>query len=117
MPLTPLYQQGTPLMPLAFRLNAVNAVIPEKTCVYKKSDFLTTWRMRNSWSIIYLIEDYEAFRAYLLESVGELREQQSGLERGGIGSVIELAMAKQIYQKIDLFATWLVGVLQKFWQF
>ena len=40
-PLTPLYRQGTPLTPLAFRLNAVNAVIPEKTCVFKKSDFLT----------------------------------------------------------------------------
>ena len=53
-PLTPLtYKQNavnafiltkktplTPLTPLAFRLNAVNAVIPEKTCVYKKSDFL-----------------------------------------------------------------------------
>ena len=51
-PLTPLtYKQNavnafiptktTPLTPLAFRLNAVNAVIPEKNCVYKKSDFLT----------------------------------------------------------------------------
>ena len=32
-------------------------------------------------------------------------------ERGGIGSVIELAMAS------DHFTTWLVVVLQKFWQF
>ena len=31
MSLTPLYQQGTPLTPLAFRLNAVNAVMPGKT--------------------------------------------------------------------------------------
>ena len=51
----------------------------------------------------------------------EVRENyrglESGIERGGIGSVIELAMAKQVYQKIDHFTTWLVGVLQKFWQF
>ena len=45
------------------------------------------------------------------------RGLESGPERGGIGSVIELAIAKQVYQKIDLFTTWLVGVLQKFWQF
>ena len=85
--------------------------------------------MRNSWSIIYLTKDYEAFRAYKvwencsgLEcgrtaadwSVGELqgtgvcencRGLESEPERGGIGSVIELAMAKQVYQKIDDFTT------------
>ena len=44
------------------------------------------------------------------------RGLESGPERGGIGSVIELAMAKQVYQKNDHFTTWLVGVLQKFWQ-
>ena len=42
---------------------------------------------------------------------------ESGPERGGIGSVIEIAMAKEVYQEIDHFTTWLVGVLQKFWQF
>ena len=42
---------------------------------------------------------------------------ESGPERGGVGSVIELAMAQQIYQKMDHFTTSLVGVLQKFWQF
>ena len=42
---------------------------------------------------------------------------ESGPESGGIGSVIELAMAKQVYQKVDHFTTWLIGVLQKFWQF
>ena len=40
----------------------------------------------------------------------------SGPEGGGIGSVIGLAMAKQIYRKVDHITTWLVGVLQKFWQ-
>ena len=45
------------------------------------------------------------------------RRLESGLECGGIGSVIEHAMGKQVYQKIDHFTTWLVGVLQKFWQF
>ena len=73
MPLSPLYRQGMTLTPLAFRLSAVNAVITEKTCVYKKSDFPTPRRIRNSWSIIYLTKDYEAFRAYFLESVEELQ--------------------------------------------
>ena len=43
------------------------------------------------------------------------RRLESGPERGGIGSVIELAMTKQVYQKNDHFTTGLVGVLQKFW--
>ena len=42
------------------------------------------------------------------------RGLNSGPERGGIGSVIELAMAKQVYKKDDRFTTWLVGVLQSF---
>ena len=33
------------------------------------------------------------------------RRLESGPERGGIGGVIELAMAKQVYKKIDHFAT------------
>ena len=33
------------------------------------------------------------------------RGLEFGPERGGIGSVIELAMAKQVYQKIDHFTT------------
>ena len=31
-----LYRQGPPLTPLAFRLNAVNAPIPEKKLLYEK---------------------------------------------------------------------------------
>ena len=48
------------------------------------------------------------------------RGLESGPERGDIGSVssvIELAMAKQVYRKTDHFTTWLVRVLQKIWQF
>ena len=74
--------------------------------------------LHEEWeSSIFLTKDYEAFRAYFLESVGELQGLKSGPERGGIGSVIELAMAKQVYKKVDHFTTWLFGVLQKFWQF
>ena len=61
--------------------------------------------MRNSWSIMYLTKDYEAFKAYILKNVEELQETGSGPERGGIGSVIDFAMAKQVYQKIDHFTT------------
>ena len=45
------------------------------------------------------------------------RGLESRPERGSIGSVIEFVKALQVYQKIDQFTTWLVGVLQKFWQF
>ena len=69
--------------------------------------------MRNSRSIIYLTEDYEAFRAYFLKSVENCRRPESGPERGGIGSVIELTTAKKVYKKVH-FTTRLVGVLQKF---
>ena len=55
--------------------------------------------MRNSWSIIYSTKDYEALRAYFLDSVGELQGLESGPERGGIGNVIEPAMAQQVYKK------------------
>ena len=44
------------------------------------------------------------------------RGLESEPERGGIGSVIELAMAKQD-KKVDHFTTCLVGFLHKFWQF
>ena len=45
------------------------------------------------------------------------RGLESGPERGGISSVIELATVKQVYEKVDYFTTWLDEVLQKFWQF
>ena len=72
--------------------------------------------MRNSRSIIYLTKDYEAYRAYFLDSkvLENCRGPESGPERGGIDSVIELVMAKQVYKNIDHFTTLLVGVLQKF---
>ena len=44
------------------------------------------------------------------------RGLESGPERGGIGSVIELVTAKQVYKKVH-FTTRVVGVLQKFWRF
>ena len=82
--------------PLFFRysgVNAVNAFIPtrnavnavsvpverrsrcytKKNCVYKKSDFLTPWRMRNLWSTKFFDTRLRSFRAYLIESVGELQ--------------------------------------------
>ena len=70
--------------------------------------------MRNSWSIIYLTKDYEALEHISSKVWENCRGLESGPERGGFGSVIELAMAKQVYQKIDHFTTSLVGVLQKF---
>ena len=37
-------------------------------------------------------------------------------KRGGTGSFIELAMAKQDHKEVDDITISLVGVLQKFWQ-
>ena len=73
--------------------------------------------MRNSWSIIYLAKYFEALEHNSSKLWENCKGLESGAERGGIGSVIEFAMAKQVYQKTDHFTTWLVGVLQKFWQF
>ena len=42
------------------------------------------------------------------------RVLESGPERDGIGSVIELAMAKQLYKKLDHITTWIVGVSECF---
>ena len=53
----------------------------------------------------FLTKGYEAFRAYFLESVGELQVAGAGPERGGIDSAIELAMAKQVYKEIDHLTT------------
>ena len=48
----------------------------------------------------FLTKDLEALRAYFLESVEELPGLESGPERGGIGSVTELATNKQEYKKL-----------------
>ena len=53
----------------------------------------------------FLAKDYEAFRAFFLKSMENCRGLESGPERGGIGSVIEIAMAKQVYKKFDQFTT------------
>ena len=62
--------------------------------------------MRNSWSIIFPDKGLGGILgAYFFESVGELLRLESGPERGGIGSVIELATAKQVYKNVDHFTT------------
>ena len=66
---------------------------------------------------MYLTKDYEAYEHISSKMWKNCGRLESGPERGGIDSVIDFAMVKQVYQKIDLFTTWLVGVLQKFWQF
>ena len=54
----------------------------------------------------------------LLEHISSIVwENYRGLESAPERGVIELTMAKQFYQKVDHFTTWLVGVLQQFWQF
>ena len=59
----------------------------------------------------YLTKDYEALEHISSKKWENCRGLESGPERGGIGSVIELAMAKQVHEKIDHFTTALVGVL------
>ena len=48
----------------------------------------------------FLTKDYEAFRAYFLESVGELQATGARPEHGGTSSVIEFTMAKKVYKKM-----------------
>ena len=72
-------------------------------------------------------EEWEAYgQSFVWQTITKLLEHisskvwkncrglESGPERDGIGSVIELAMAKQVHKKVDHFTTWLVGVMQKF---
>ena len=58
--------------------------------------------MRNSWSIIYLTKLLEHISSKVWKNCMGV---ESGPERGGIGSVIELAIAEQVYQKNDHFTT------------
>ena len=116
-PLTPLYRKGTPFTPLAFRLNAVNAVTPKKTCLQKNLNF----SLHEEWEIHGQLFFWHGNRR-LLEDISSkvwknFRGLESGPERGGIGTVTELATTKQEYKKVDHFMTRLVGVFQKFWQF
>ena len=69
--------------------------------------------MKNSRSITYLTKDYEAFRAYFLESVGD---RSLGLSMAALLVSLNLPRPKQVYKKVH-FTTRLVGVLQKYWQF
>ena len=73
--------------------------------------------MRNSWSIIswQKITKLSELISSKLREKG--RAPESGLGCGGIGCVIELAMAKQVYKNNDNFTIWLVGLLHKFLQF
>ena len=54
---------------------------------------------------IFFTKDYEAFRAYFLESLGKLHGLESRSELGGTGNVTELAMTKKDYNKIDHITT------------
>ena len=126
----------TPLTPLTYKQNAVNAfiptknavnafipttntvnaVIPEKTCVYKKLIF----SLHEEWETHSQSFNWQKI-AKLLEHISSQvwvngRGPESGPAPGGIDSVIELATAKQVCKKVH-FTTRLIGVLQKFWQF
>ena len=106
------------LTPLAFRLNAFNAAIPEKKSINKK-----IWISRSVKNEKLIVNQFFWQRiTRLLDHISSkvwenCRGLEFGPECGGTGTVIELAMAKQDYKKVDHITTWLIGVLQKFWQF
>ena len=97
-------------------MNTVNAVIPEKTCVYKKLIF----SLHEEWethSQSFTWQKITKLLEHISSKVWENgRGSESGPAPGGIDSVIERATAKQVYKRVH-FTTRLVGVLQKFWQF
>ena len=116
----------TPLTPLTYKQNAVNAfiptrntvnaVIPEKTCVFKKLIF----SLHEEWETHGQSFTWQKITKLLEHISSEVWENgrgpESGPAPGGIDSVIERATAKQVYKRVH-FTTRLVGVLQKFWQF
>ena len=72
MPLTPLYRQGLPLTPLAFRLNAVNAVILKRNASTKNSIFLHQEESKSLLhSKLFLTEDFETYRPIFRQKFGE----------------------------------------------
>ena len=103
-PLTPLYRQGTPLM-LLYQKKLVSS----KNLIFSLHEEWETHGQSCIWQRITKLLEHISSKMWK-----NCRRLESVPECGGIGSVIELAMAKQ---KIDHFTTWLVGVLQKFWQF
>ena len=73
--------------------------------------------MTNSWSIIFLLKIKRPLEHNSSKMWENCRGLESGSERGGIASVFELTMAKQVYKEVDYFTTRSVaevGVLQKF---
>ena len=96
--------------------NTVNAVIPEKTCAFKKLIFSLheEWETHGqsfTWQKITKLLEHISSKVW-----ENGRGPESGPAPGGIDSVIERATAKQVYKRVH-FTTRLVGVLQKFWQF
>ena len=91
----PLYWQGTPLTPLAFPFNAVNAVVHQKKLVSTKTLIFSLheeWGFHGqsfTWQRITKILDHISSKVWK-----NCRGLESAPERGGIGSVIELAKAK-----------------------
>ena len=70
MTLTPLCWQRPPLAPLAFRLNAVNAVLPKK-CVHTKSECLLS--KTHSHSTFYSTMSCVVLRAIFLRKIRKKR--------------------------------------------
>ena len=107
MPLTPLYRQGT-LLTLLYRKKTYNT----------KNLYFSLHEEWETHGQSFFDKGFTRLLEHISSKVWKnFRGLESGPERGGIGSVIELAMATQVYKKVDHFTTWLVGVLQKFWQF
>ena len=78
--------------------NTVNAVIPEKTCVFKKLIF----SLREEWEThgqSFTWQKITKLLEHISSKVWEIgRRPEFGPAPGGIGSVIELATAKQVYK-------------------
>ena len=104
-----------PLTLSAIRLGGVNTVIPEKTCMYKKIEVLTAW-MGDSWSNIF-DKGLRGLRSLLPQDWENCWGLESGSVTGSIVSVLEFAIGKQNYRKIDHFTTSLFGIFQKLWLF
>ena len=65
---------------------------------------------------IFLTKDYEAFRAYFLQSMGELQKDWSpGLNVAALVVSLNLPWPSKFTEKLIIIRR-LIGVLQKLWQ-
>ena len=98
-------------------MNGVNSVISEKkhlSTIEMKFSFLE-WETHSQ--SIFTTEDYKALEHTSMKVWENYWGLESGSINGSTATVLEFALGKENYRKLDHFTTWFSGVLQKVWLF